>query len=442
MTKAILITGGRVVDPANKIDGVMDVLVENGRISKVGPNLAAQAKDARVIDAAGKVVAPGLIDIHVHFREPGFEHKEDLESGLRCAVRGGFTGVCPMPNTKPVIQTQADVEFMLQKSRIIGLAEIFPVAAVTRDQDGKELTEFGELKKGGVFALSDDGRPIQDSNVMRRALEYSKKFDLVIMAHCEDTGLFGCGCMNEGLVSTKLGLQGIPVECESVEVARDLQLADLTGGRLHFCHMSSKKSLELIREAKKNGSRATAETAPHYWTLTDEAVLGYNTRAKMNPPLRRDEDVKAVREALRDGTIDVIATDHAPHAEYEKSKEFDKAPFGITGLETSLALSLNLVREGVITMSQMIDKMSRRPAEILKVARGTLSAGAVADVTIFDPDDEWIVDEKDFESKSKNSPFLGWKMKGRATEVLVGGKLVLEQSRILQESSRATGRKS
>ncbi len=442
MTKAILITGGRVVDPANKIDGVMDVLVENGRISKVGPNLAAQAKDARVIDAAGKVVAPGLIDIHVHFREPGFEHKEDLESGLRCAVRGGFTGVCPMPNTKPVIQTQADVEFMLQKSRIIGLAEIFPVAAVTRDQDGKELTEFGELKKGGVFALSDDGRPIQDSNVMRRALEYSKKFDLVIMAHCEDTGLFGCGCMNEGLVSTKLGLQGIPVECESVEVARDLQLADLTGGRLHFCHMSSKKSLELIREAKKNGSRATAETAPHYWTLTDEAVLGYNTRAKMNPPLRRDEDVRAVREALRDGTIDVIATDHAPHAEYEKSKEFDKAPFGITGLETSLALSLNLVREGVITMSQMIDKMSRRPAEILKVARGTLSAGAVADVTIFDPDDEWIVDEKDFESKSKNSPFLGWKMKGRATEVLVGGKLVLEQSRILQESSRATGRKS
>jgi dihydroorotase len=442
MTKAILITGGRVVDPANKIDGVMDVLVENGRIAKVGPNLAAQAKDARVIDAAGKVVAPGLIDIHVHFREPGFEHKEDLESGLRCAVRGGFTGVCPMPNTKPVIQTQADVEFMLQKSRIIGLAEIFPVAAVTRDQDGKELTEFGELKKGGVFALSDDGRPIQDSNVMRRALEYSKKFDLVIMAHCEDTGLFGCGCMNEGLVSTKLGLQGIPVECESVEVARDLQLADLTGGRLHFCHMSSKKSLELIREAKKNGSRATAETAPHYWTLTDEAVLGYNTRAKMNPPLRRDEDVRAVREALRDGTIDVIATDHAPHAEYEKSKEFDKAPFGITGLETSLALSLNLVREGVITMSQMIDKMSRRPAEILKVARGTLSAGAVADVTIFDPDDEWIVDEKDFESKSKNSPFLGWKMKGRATEVLVGGKLVLEQSRILQESSRATGRKS
>jgi dihydroorotase len=426
----ILIQGGRVVDPANKIDEVLDVLVESGKIAKVGKKF--EAAGARVLNAAGKVVAPGLIDIHVHFREPGFEYKEDLESGLRCAVKGGFTGVCPMPNTKPVIQTQAEVEFILQKSRLIGLAEVFPVAAVTRGQEGKELTEFGELKKGGVFALSDDGKPIYDSNVMRRALEYSKKFDLVILAHCEDPGLFGCGCMNEGLVSTKLGLQGIPVECESVEVARDLQLADLTGGRLHFCHMSSKKSLDLIREAKRHGSTATAETAPHYWTLTDEAVLGYNTRAKMNPPLRRDEDVKAVKEALRDGTIDVIATDHAPHADHEKSREFDKAPFGITGLETSLALSLNLVREEVLTMSQMIDKMSRRPAEILKVARGTLSVGAAADITVFDPEAEWTVEESGFESKSKNSPFLGWKLKGRATEVLVGGRVVLEQSRIVR----------
>lgn len=429
MSGKILIQNGRVVDPANKIDDLMDVLVENGRIAKVGKGLAAPA-GGRTIDAKGKVVAPGLIDIHVHFREPGFEYKEDLESGLRCAVKGGFTGVCPMPNTKPVIQTQAEVEFILQKSRLFGLAQVFPVAAVTRGQDGKELTEFGELKKGGVFALSDDGRPIQDSNVMRRALEYSKKFDLVIMAHCEDSGLFGCGCMNEGLVSTRLGLPGIPVECESVEVARDLQLADLTGGRLHFCHMSSKKSLDLIRAAKKNGSRATAETAPHYFTLTDEAVIGYNTRAKMNPPLRTSEDLQAVKDALRDGTIDVIATDHAPHADHEKSREFDKAPFGITGLETSLALSLNLVREKVLTMSQLIEKMSLRPAQILKVDRGTLSAGAAADITIFDPEKEWTVDEKEFESKSKNSPFLGWKLKGRATEVLVAGEIVLEHSRI------------
>ncbi len=372
------------MDPANMIDEVLDILVENGKVAKVGKKI--EAAGARLLNAARKVIAPGRIDIPVHFREPGVEYKEDLESGLRCAVKGGFTGVCPMPNTKPVIQTQAEVEFVLQKSKLIGLAEVFPVAAVTRGQEGKELTEFGELKKGGVFALSDDGKPI-------------------------------------------------PVECESVEVARALQLAALTGGRLHFCHMSSKKSLDLIREAKKHGSTATAETAPHYWTLTDEAVLGYNTRAKMNPPLRRDEDVKAVKEALRDGTIDVIATDHAPHADHEKSREFDKAPFGITGLETSLALSLNLVREKVLTMSQMIDKMSRRPAEILKVARGTLSVGAAADITVFDPEAEWTVDEAGFESKSKNSPFLGWKLKGRATEVLVGGRVVLEGSKIVAAAS-------
>lgn len=427
--KKILIKNGRVVDPANKIDAQLDILVENGLIAKVGKNLSAE--DIKTIDVSGKVVAPGLIDMHVHFREPGFEYKEDLESGLRSAVRGGFTGVCPMPNTKPVIQTQADVEFVLQKSRLFGLAQVFPVAAVTRNQEGKELTEFGELKKGGVFAISDDGKPIQDSNVMRRALEYSKKFDLVLLAHCEDPGLFGCGCMNEGLVSTKLGLPGIPVECESVEVARDLQLADLTGGRLHFCHMSSKKSLDLIREAKKNGSRATAETAPHYFTLTDEAVLGYNTRAKMNPPLRTQEDLEAVKAALKDGTIDVIATDHAPHAEHEKNREFDQAPFGITGLETSLPLCLSLVREKTLTMSQLIEKMSTRPAQILKVNRGTLSVGAVADITIFDPEAEWTVDPKEFESKSANSPFSGWKLKGRATEVLVGGQLVLEKSKIV-----------
>lgn len=429
MTNSILVKGGRVVDPANKVDEVLDLLVENGKISKLGKGLAAPA-GAKTIDASGKVVAPGLIDIHVHFREPGFEYKEDLESGLRCAVKGGFTGVCPMPNTKPVIQTQADIEFVLQKSRAFGLANVFPVAAVTRNQEGKELTEFGELKKGGVMALSDDGKPITDSNVLRRALEYSKKFDLVILLHCEDAGLFGCGCMNEGLVSTKLGLQGIPVECESIEVARDLQLAELTGGRMHFCHMSSKKSLDLIREAKKHGSKATAETAPHYWTLTDEAVAGYNTRAKMNPPLRTAEDMKAVKDALRDGTIDVIATDHAPHAAHEKEREFDKAPFGITGLETSLPLSLNLVREKVLTMSQLIEKMSTNPAKILKVERGTLGAGAVADVTIFDPEFDWTVDENNFESKSRNSPFLGWKLKGRATDVLVAGKVVLANSQI------------
>ena len=425
----LLIKNGRVVDPANKIDKKLDLLIEKGRIMQVGT--ALKATGAKVLDAQGKIVSPGLIDIHVHFREPGFEYKEDLFSGLRAAVHGGFTGVCPMPNTQPVIQTQADVEFVLHKSGAFGLANIYPIAAVTRSQEGKELTEFGELKKGGVVGLSDDGNPIQDSQMMRRALEYAKKFNFVIMAHCEDKGLFGHGCMNEGFVSTRLGLHGIPVECESVEVARDIQLADLTGSQLHFCHMSSKKSLDLIREAKKNGSKVTAETAPHYFTLTDETVIPYNTRAKMNPPLRIQEDLDAVKQALKDGVIDVIATDHAPHTDDEKELEFAEAPFGIIGLETSLPLSLKLVSEKVLTLSQLIEKMSLNPARILKIDRGTLSEGAAADITIFDPEKEWVFDKEQIESKSHNSPFLGWKLKGKATDVIVGGRVVMENGAIV-----------
>ncbi|MCA9396446.1 MAG: dihydroorotase, partial [Candidatus Omnitrophica bacterium] len=309
-------------------------------------------------------------------------------------------------------------------------------AAVTRDQKGEELTEFGELKKGGVVALSDDGHPIQDTNVMRRALEYAKKFDFVIMAHCEDKGLFGCGCMNEGAVSTRLGLHGIPVECESVEVGRDIQLVDLTGSRLHFCHISSRKSLELIREARKKGQKnITVETAPHYFTLTDQAVVPYNTRAKMNPPLRTETDKLAVIEAFRDDLIDVIATDHAPHSDHEKSLEFDKAPFGIIGLETSLPLSLNLVRGGVISMSKLIEKMAWNPAKIIRVDRGTLSVGAAADVTVFDPDYEWVYEKKDIQSKSTNSPFIGEKLMGKATDVIVGGRIVMQDMK-LQESNQ------
>ena len=424
----ILIQGGRLIDPQNKIDQKLDVLIENGKIAETGTNL--KASGAKVIDAKGKIVSPGLIDIHVHFREPGFEYKEDLQSGLRAAVHGGFTGVCPMPNTSPVIQTQADVEFVVHKSKSFNLACVWPLAAVTRNQEGKNLTEFGELKKGGVVGISDDGHPIQDSNMMRRALEYSKKFDFVLMAHCEDKGLFGHGCMNEGFVSTRLGLHGIPVECESVEVARDIQLADLTKSRLHFCHMSSKKSIDLIREAKKNGSSITCETAPHYFTLTDEAVIPYNTNAKMNPPLRTEEDQKAIRQALKEGVIDVIATDHAPHANAEKEWEFDRAPFGIAGLETSLPLSLKLVEEKVLTMGQLIEKMSVNPAKILKIERGTLSKGAVADVTVFDPEKEWVLTKDVMQSKSHNSPFLGWKLKGKATDVLVAGRLVMENEKI------------
>ncbi|HTL70994.1 MAG TPA: dihydroorotase [Candidatus Eisenbacteria bacterium] len=431
--KTVLVKGGRVVDPKNKLDGVMDVLIEGDRIKKVAPQIAVKA-DAEM-NAKGKVVTPGLIDIHVHFRQPGFEYKETVETGLRAAAKGGFTGVCPMPNTSPVSDRRSDMEFLVGEAKRLSMGRVWPVGAVTLKQEGKELTEFGELKKGGAVALSDDGRPISDSNILRRALEYSRKFDLVLMVHCQDEELFCNGCMNEGFVSTQLGLPGIPVEAESVEVARDIQLADLTGGRLHFCHISSKKSLELIRQAKAQGSRVTAETCPHYFHLTDEAVLNYNTYAKMNPPLRTQADVEAIKRALKDGTLDAISTDHAPHSESEKDSEFDKAPFGIIGLETSLALSLKLVEEGVLTWPDLVRKMSLAPAGIIGIDRGHLSEGAWADVTVIDPAAEWAVDREKFESKSRNSPFLGWKMKGRATDVFCEGRHVLRNGEFPKGSS-------
>lgn len=425
----ILIKNGHVVDPKNKIDELLDILIENDRIKKVAKNIAEKADQE--IDAKNKVVCPGLIDVHVHLRQPGYEYKETIETGMRAAIRGGITGVCPMPNTNPVADRRSDMEFMVQEARRLSLINLWPVGAVTLKQEGRELTEFGELKKGGALALSDDGRPITDSSILRRALDYAKKFDLVIMVHCQDEALFCGGCMNEGFISTKLGLPGIPVESESVEVARDIQLADLTGARLHFCHISSKKSLDLIHAAKAQGSKVTAETCPHYFHLTDESVLNYNTNAKMNPPLRTKEDVDAIKKALKDGTIDVISTDHAPHSESEKDVEFDKAPFGIIGLETSLSLSLGMVREKVISLSELVQKMSWKPAQILKVDRGHLSENAVADITIFDPELEWVVEKSKIESKSKNSPFIGWKLKGKATEVLVAGRFVLKNSEIL-----------
>ncbi len=424
----ILIKNGHVVDPKNKIDEVMSILIENGRVSKVAKNISQKADHE--IDAKNKIVCPGLIDMHVHLRQPGYEYKENIESGLRAALKGGFTGVCPMPNTNPIADSRSDMEFMRGEAGRLGLINLWPVGAVTLKEEGKELTEFGELKKGGAVGLSDDGQPISDSNILRRALEYSKKFDMVILVHCQDGGLFCDGSMNEGFVSTKLGVPGIPAEAESVEVSRDIQLADLTGGRLHFCHISSQKSLNLIREAKAHGSRVTAETCPHYFHLTDEAVLHYNTHAKMNPPLRTKADVDAVKKALKDGVLDAIATDHAPHSESEKDAEFDKAPFGIIGLETSFPLSLKLVEEKILTLSELVRKMSLNPAGILNVDRGHLSEGAMADITIFDPKLEWTVEKEKLESKSKNSPFLGWKMRGKATDVFVEGRHVLRSGEI------------
>ena len=425
----ILIKGGHVVDPQNKIDGVSDVLIEKGLVKKVAKSIDDKADIT--LDAKGKYVTPGLIDMHVHLRQPGQEYKETIETGLRAAVKGGFTGVCPMPNTQPVADSRSDMEFLREEARRLGLAHLWPVGAVTARQEGKELTEFGELKKGGAVALSDDGHPISDSNILRRGLEYAKKFDLPILLHCQDEGLFCGGCMNEGLVSTKLGLPGIPAEAESVEVARDIHLAELTGGSVHFCHISSRKSLEIMREAKAGGSKFTAETCPHYFHLTDEAVLHYNTYAKMNPPLRTHEDVRAVKQALREGVLDAIATDHAPHTDNEKDVEFDQAPFGIIGLETSLPLSLALVREKILTIAELVQKMSLGPARILKLDRGHLTVGAPADVTVIDADLEWVVDKDELESKSKNSPFLGRKMKGKAVHVLCGGRIVMQEGKIV-----------
>lgn len=432
-----LIKNGHLVDPKNKIDEMMDILVEDGRVKKVSKKISDGSTNSpfiadRVIDAKGKIVCPGLLDIHVHLRQPGFEYKETIETGLRAAVKGGFTGVCPMPNTYPVSDRRSDMEFLVGEAKRLSLIRVWPVGAVTLRQEGKELTEFGELKNGGAVALSDDGHPISDSNILRRALQYAKKFDFVIMVHCQDEGLFCGGCMNEGFVSTRLGLPGIPAEAESIEVARDIQLADLTGGRLHFCHISSKKSLDLIRQAKAQGSQVTAETCPHYFHLTDETVLHYNTNAKMNPPLRTKEDVEAIKKALKENTLDVISTDHAPHAESEKEAEFDKAPFGIIGLESSLPLSLQLVSEKVLTISELVRKMSLRPAEILRVDRGHLSVGTFADITVFDPESTWVFEKEKLESKSKNSPFLGWKMKGKATDVLVEGRQVLKDGEIVR----------
>lgn len=424
-----LIKNGHVVDPKNNVDELTDLLIEDQRIKKIAKKITEKAD--KEINAKDKIVCPGLIDLHVHFRQPGHEYKENIESGLRAALKGGFTSVCPMPNTNPVADSRSDMEFMAGEARRLQLIHLLPVGAVTLRQEGKELTEFGELKKGGAVALSDDGRPVSDTNILRRALEYSKKFGLVIMAHCQDEGLFRGGQMNEGFIATKLGLLGIPVEAESVEVARDIQLADLTGGRLHFCHISCKKSLDLIRQAKSHGSKVTAETCPHYFHLTEEAVLHYNTCAKMNPPLRKQEDIDAIKQALADGTLDAISTDHAPHSVGEKDLEFDKAPFGVIGLETSLPLSLKLVEEKVLTMTDLIRKMSQVPAEILQIDRGHVGVGAFADVTVFDANQEWVVEKEHIESRSKNTPFLGWKMRGRATDVLVDGRQVLENGKIV-----------
>ncbi len=418
----ILIKNGHIIDPANAVDEKLDLLVSGGRIAKLGKPGSISAGDAQVIDAADKLVVPGLIDMHVHLREPGFEYKETIATGTAAAKAGGFTSVCCMPNTNPVNDNRSITEFILSQARNAS-ARVYPIGAITKGSKGEELAEMGELRAAGCFAVSDDGKPVMNASIMRRALEYSKIFDMLIISHCEDSALAAKGVMNEGVVSTELGLRGIPRAAEDVMTIRDILLAELTGGRLHIAHVSTAGSVRMVKDAKSRGVKVTAETCPHYFTLTDEAARGYNTMAKMNPPLRTAEDVAAIKQGLKDGTIDAIATDHAPHGMDEKAGEFDYAPFGIVGLETSLGLTLKLVDENVLSLSEAIRKLSVNPAAILKIDKGALAAGSDADITIIDPGAAWTVDSSRFKSKSRNTPFNGWKLKGRAALTIVGGRL-------------------
>lgn len=426
----LLIKGGKVINPATGVEDYLDILVEGEKIVKIAPNLTAYP-DTEVINAQGKIVTPGLIDMHVHLREPGFEDKEDIVSGTKSAAAGGFTSVACMPNTNPVIDSQAVVEFIKAKAKTEGSVNVYPIGAITKGLEGKELTEVAYLYKSGIVALSDDGKPVMNSEVMRRALEYSKMFKLPIICHCEDENLAADGMMNEGEMSTILGLKGIPNVAESVMVARDILLAQMVGGPVHIAHVSAKESVELIRRAKEQGVLVTAEAAPHHFTLTDEAVSSFDTATKVNPPLRKEEDLEAVQKGLQDGTIDVIATDHAPHTKEEKAVEYLYAPCGMVGLETALPLVLmKLVQPGILTLAEAIAKLTVNPAKILGLTnKGSLEVGMDADITIMDLEQEWIVDREKLVSKGKNTPFHGWQMRGKAVATIVGGEIVYQQEK-------------
>ena len=419
----LLIKGGRVIDPSQGLDDTLDIVIENGKVKEIGPVLAAPA-GAETIDASGMYVVPGLIDMHVHLRDPGLEYKEDIVSGTRAAVAGGFTSVACMPNTKPAIDNKAIASYIINKAKAEGFCNVFPVGTITQGMHGDRLAEMGELKEAGCVAVSDDGKPVNNSELMRRALEYANGMGILVISHAEELELVGEGVMNEGFTSTELGLKGIPRVAEDIATAREIMLAEYVGAPVHIAHVSTAGSVRIIREAKARGVKVTCETAPHYFTLTDDAVRGYNTNAKMNPPLREVADVASIKQGLKDGTIDCIATDHAPHHLDEKDLEFNEAMNGIIGLETSLPLSLGLVREGVLTLQQLIEKMSCNPSKILGVNRGSLKAGSVADITVINPDQVWTVAAEQLASKSKNSPWLGETMTGAAAATVVAGKVV------------------
>ena len=427
----LVIKSGYVIDPSQSLEGIFDVLVENGVIKAIDVNI--DVEEAEVIHAQGKIVTPGLIDVHVHLREPGFEYKETIHTGVKAAVAGGFTAVCCMANTNPVNDNQEVTRYIFKKATECGLARVYPIGAVSKQLKGEELACIGELKEAGVVALSDDGNPIVNSGFLRRALEYAKYFNLPIISHAEDRSLAPAGVMNEGKISTLLGLPGIPAISEEIMVFRDIKLAELTKWHIHIAHVSTAGSIELIKKAKEKKIKVTAETCPHYFTLTEEAVKEFNPNTKVSPPLRTAADLEAIKQALKEGIIDIIATDHAPHQALEKEVPFEQAPSGIIGLESALPISLKLVEEGVLTWSQLVTKMSYAPAKVFNLPGGSLKPGNLADITIIDPNLSYKIDVTQFYSKGRNCPFNGWEVKGKAIITIIGGNIVCRTSQKQQK---------
>lgn len=426
----LILKGGRVIDPSQRLDEITDVAIVDGKIDAIGRGLSEGQRPngvagLEVLDCAGLVVSPGFIDVHSHLREPGREDVETIATGAAAAAAGGFTAICAMPNTDPVTDNQAAVGFVVRQSMLAGMARVYPIGAISVGQRGETLAEFGEMISAGAVAVSDDGKPVVSAHLMRTALEYARTFGIPVADHCEEPTLARGGVMNEGLTSLRLGLKGIPTEAEEIMAIRDILLARRTGGHIHLCHMSTVGSVQLIQWGKERGIRVTAEVCPHHLSLTEEAIGEYNTNAKMNPPLRTQADVEALQAAVKDGTIDVIATDHAPHHYDEKEREFADAPNGIIGFETALAVNLSwLVKPGIVTLPVLIERMSCAPASVFRLPGGTLRKGSPADVTVFDPAAEWVVDASRFRTKGRNTPYQGMTLTGRVHLTIVGGKVV------------------
>ncbi|MDO5023871.1 dihydroorotase [Slackia piriformis] len=429
---ALILKNAHVVDPSVELDGVVDVLIEGDKIARVAENIEVEGAEVR--DLSGKYLVPGLVDMHVHLREPGFEHKEDIASGTRAAAKGGFTGVCAMPNTNPVADNGVVISYMIARAAEVGKCRVYPSGAMSKGLKGEIISEMGDMVARGAVAFTDDGRGIQEAGMMRRVMDYGKMFGKVFMSHCQDESLVGAGQVNEGVVSTRLGLLGWPAQGEELQIARDIMMCELTGCPLHIQHISTAAGLDMVRAAKEKGLPVTCEVTPHHLFLSEDDIDStYNTSLKVNPPLRTQEDREALIEGVKDGSIDAIVTDHAPHAEWEKAHEFEYAPFGMTGLETSLALVLtNLVKPGVIDYSEMVELMAIAPREILGLEPVKIAEGSVADITVFDPTVAWTVNDDEFVSKSKNSGFIGFELEGRATDVYVGGVATLENGEIVE----------